>query len=122
MRSYVYKRLGKFSLNAVLHADATEYRTADGKRKPIYEGRSGEVVLYYLVGDHKDLHLARVGSTKLRSPMALDISRHLGGKLPGPNGKAIDAETARNVLRDAIEANPDQHAALASFHMAFATG
>src|SRR4051812_35664398 len=114
MRSYVFKRLGKLSLNAALPANATHYRGTDGARKPIYAGRPGEVVLYYLVGDHKDLHLARVGSTKLGSPMPLDLARHLGGKLPGPNGKAIAAAVAQTVLEDAIKANPDQRSALAS--------
>lgn len=120
MRQYVFKRLGKLSLNADLPANATHYRAADGSRKPIYMGRPDEVVLYYMVGDHRDLHLARVGSVALARRLLLDKQRHFGGTLPGPNGKAVNSDTAATVLRDAIQANPELRTQIARLHGALA--
>lgn len=107
MTVFKYKRLGKLSLNRDLPAEATHYRDDTGAEQRIAVAKPGELLFYYLVGDHKDLHLGRIGMLKLPEPMPLDLDRHLGGELPGPQGKGMTKAMAAAVLADVQQTFPE---------------
>lgn len=107
MVTFKYKRLGKLALNWGLPISATHYTDAEGAPQPIAVPRPGEMFLYYRLGEHRDLYLVRIGRLDLPEPMPLHLDRHLGGKLPSPQGKGLNKAMARAVLDDVAATYPN---------------
>lgn len=96
-----------------LGSDGTEHMIpawpdeADGLRVGYMEKAGKRFVAVRVVTDHADL--------VLENELLLDPPSHMGyGKRFGPEPTVIEDEVARQLLRDIIERNPGQRAALSA--------